>query len=1110
MATETDEATAPLRSSGRVRKRPETLYDAPRGSSSKRKRNDEDAPDYRESDESDDDLEESYADPRPQKKYDLAVRPPSQKKSRTNGTTTLPIRNATKRRANKTLNGIDANAAGGLFAEIFAENKDVQGVVSQWLQRFAQHEASALSEVVNFVLRAAGCTKSVGNHEIEDPDAVTGSIVDLQDEFQASNPTDYPLMASRGRTAITIKQGVASFIDTLIKSIAANSMLYEQVVLMENVHVWFSTMSNAANRPFRHTSAVVSLLCTTALCEVAKELENDAARLQRQADTERKKKNKARVAEIEKRVEEAVERFDFVKQMIEEWYDTVFVHRFKDVDAAIRRECAASLGDWMALLPSVYLDGQHLRYLGWSLTDAHHTVRLEAVRQLVRFYKSDTVGSLKTFAERFRSRLVEMATSDSETTVRIASIELLDHLRDTGLLEPDDIDAVGRLIFERDDKVRKSSARFLASGINELYDMKIDALGGLEALEELPTPEDYSTPRLEWLKLKCLAETLEAYESEDLPQNIERTRSDGELILNVTKVESRFSLAAIDLRGNIEEMHDWHVLVGYLLHEAPKKTKRKTNDLAGRVERECALSNKEELILLYVLLISARYHFFTLAETLTASKSKKVVGEAQDDLEEAARFLLTSLPKLLERYGDSAESAGIILRLQQNLDLRAIQDLGLDIASYDTLLEQTKRQFLSHTAGETLDLAAQAILRARSYSELEDIATEKLTDLWEAVVLDFVQSVDLTTIGQRSATSPEDLRTLSDNLSRMLRLTSISDPTAALDDKAPLAKARNKGSHSALIDCLLSITERAQHVSRDANVNKLEDEVAQGAAAITLWYFRWHFISIQQRVSAPNGVDVPMEELEPLAERWDWFTNTLSAALQQRKPKEEICTVYAGFLVELHTSAATLGAVERDPNVNDDYTVLVMDLHDDMKKAIMRAFSGAEAVYATLAKKSLEVRVKDEQLDDFDEDPESDDEDDEESQPQTNRDAKTTAIALAENRLCRLAGTIVTAVLGGVMDKQSTRRRFEVNKQKLGPNFKEVCKFFDLDSKNQKLKPKVHKPAPAKATKAQGRGRKNNAIDADTEEEDEIEDDDNHEALRQRGLLEADDDDMAE
>jgi cohesin complex subunit SA-1/2 len=54
-----------------------------------------------------------------------------------------------------------------------------------WLAAFNEHESGALTDLVNFVLRSAGCDLEVSIEDIEDPDNCAGRLSDLQDEFQA-------------------------------------------------------------------------------------------------------------------------------------------------------------------------------------------------------------------------------------------------------------------------------------------------------------------------------------------------------------------------------------------------------------------------------------------------------------------------------------------------------------------------------------------------------------------------------------------------------------------------------------------------------------------------------------------------------------------------------------------------------------------------------------------------------------------------------------------------------------------------------------------------------------------------------------------------------------
>ncbi len=104
----------------------------------------------------------------------------------------------------------------------------------------------------------------------------------------------------------------------------------------------------------------------------------------------------------------------------------MFVHRFRDLDPNIRAECVRAIGLWLKKYPDYFLDAHYLRYVGWVLSDANNHVRLEAVKALSNVYdQSEYVPSLTHFTERFKSRLLEMATSDVELAIRVAVIHVL-------------------------------------------------------------------------------------------------------------------------------------------------------------------------------------------------------------------------------------------------------------------------------------------------------------------------------------------------------------------------------------------------------------------------------------------------------------------------------------------------------------------------------------------------------------------------------------------------------------------------------------------------------------------------------------------------------------
>lgn len=52
------------------------------------------------------------------------------------------------------------------------------------MARFNDHEARAVAEVVNLVLRAAGCDLRIDEDDIADPDNAPNRVAELQEEFQ--------------------------------------------------------------------------------------------------------------------------------------------------------------------------------------------------------------------------------------------------------------------------------------------------------------------------------------------------------------------------------------------------------------------------------------------------------------------------------------------------------------------------------------------------------------------------------------------------------------------------------------------------------------------------------------------------------------------------------------------------------------------------------------------------------------------------------------------------------------------------------------------------------------------------------------------------------------
>lgn len=918
--------------------------------------------------------------------------------------------------------------------------------------------------------------------------------------------TEYPLISkAKDGGGTSFKNALHGFFVALVDTLAQTGLLYESNELMENIQVWISTMSSASNRPFRHTSTVAALGVTTALARIASDIVDSTAKKIRQSESEAKKKrvNKARVSAVNNEVAESNQKLEIVDAAISDWFSTVYVHRYRDVDPRIRVECVEALAEWIMTHPDKFFDGSHLRYLGWVLSDTNAPTRVEVLKQLARLFSDkDKLAGLKTFTERFRPRIVEIATRDAEIHVRSTAVELLDILREAGFLEPDDIDSVGKLIFDADTRVRKAVVGFFAENVNAAYDLYIEEMGGQEILEEALPPSDddeYENPRLEWLKLKCLAEQLLAYDEDDtdLPSQIERIPPSGaELGLVAAGIESRFSLAAQSLYDAIPEMESWEVLAGYLLYDHSQTAQNGSgDDVEAMLRQNCRLEEKHETTLLDILNAVVKIRLQRLAETQRDKKKTKAQREAdKEEQAEMGKRLSVLIPQLLKKFGALPEAAALCLRLERELNLDIFQELRQN-AALTALLDDINKQFLTHHNERVLNEAIGSILHAQGNDELRDMIGVKIQALWE----DLINTFDALRRGRDFSTrgdlDPNILLGVSNVVLKMAQLAKASD-TAVLDHVAAPTKSKGKSKKGAAITTppitsLLQILERGVPTTDlDPNTDSAEDLLVRHTMALMLVYFMWKCRDCATHVE--DGTTIPEDDLTALCERRDACIATLMSIMESRNGADEVRVEAANLLLDVFNMFRSLKARKpktaktpkktqgcSQPELEDDWESLCREIDHPTAKILLQILTAAESNLAKRAHKRLEEPdVHDDPIDPDDEPEDSDDE----AEVEGDRQLRT---LLAEERLCMFGGRMVQAVQAGTLDydgEGTVRKRLERNKTKLTPTWKEVVNHLDVAKSLKKGGRRTAKPTkePARPGKS-----KEIVVEDDSDEEEE-------------------------
>lgn len=1134
------------RKSGRARQKPVTLYEASSvlqvgNGSAKRKRAEprsgvvenveEEEP------EGDESLEESESDPDEEelkerrKRAARSKKPPKKpaaKKPKTarNTTTNLAIRPAAngvkaapRPRKQQVRQSTVIDDGTGLYgmcgcgrfvyhiadlyiAEVFSQEDSMDDVAAGWITQYQTHQTGAMCDLINFILKCTGCSLQVDVHDIEDPDNVASKLTDLQEEYQAQRITDYPLI-SKAKTHGSFRPIVTSFFRSLIATAHASSLLYTDEALIENIEAWVTAMSSSGNRPFRHTATVIALSISTAVCGLVTEIIESIAKTMRQKDGENKKKtvNKGRVASLQATLNENEKKQRFAEGILRDLFDAVFVHRYRDVDPKIRVDCVTALGTWITTLPDIFFEGQYLRYLGWVLSDTSAPTRAEVIKQLSKLFKhKDNVGRLRAFTERFRPRIVEMAARDAEPSIRASSVELLDLIREAGLLEPDDIDTIGRLIFDTEPRVRKAVAGFFAENINDHFESTIEELGGEEGIDEVlgeEDDEDFDTPRKSWLKLKCLAEVLQSCDSgdEENPSPIEPGAPGANDSLAAIGVESRSSLAAQAICNGLPEVKEWEILAGYLLydHSSTGQTQA-SDDVRHSFMLRSQPSEKEEFLLLEVLNAAVKQRLNDAVEHEADKKGKKSKArkdESREVQENTAVHLVQVIPRLLKKFGANSATASAVLRLEHVLNLEIFQELRQDSTTFSSLLEDINKQFLTHADQNVLAEASTALLHARGFEDLEEVTDGKVLELWE----DTINALRGLTTGKAVGGGSDNSTDLCNTIRRIANLASISDCVQIFDTQSRKTAKSAGNTPLALLINTISSTETGQDADEET------DETVINAMKAVLFYYMWTARSLQEAITASS----PVTNLPDYSS----FSDALVSVLAARSSRlDNVRLAAAGTILDLYTLFATFRHIHpSNPKSSDQDTeatikALVREIPPEAQTHITSTFTASEKAYAKKSKRSLDIDPDSDPLDpDLDSDPEDSDSDDDDSASSDQRAAqeKHHDSLLAEKRLCELGGKIVLATLGRVIDasgpqKGKLRERLVRNRGKLGGNYKEVVAFLDgpKAKRSHRGKAAVMKKAPVVGVE------KSKAVVVE-EEEDEDDEDEDGEAVEEGG-----------
>ncbi|KAI9039657.1 cohesin subunit IRR1 [Aspergillus affinis] len=1023
----------------------------------------------------------------------------------------------------------------GLFADVFGKGRNPDTTAADWLKSYQKDQVEATREIVIFIIRCTGFDCEVESEDITDLDHVPERVADLTTQYQHLGFTDYPLI-SKARTFRNFKTVLENFLNAFIQTLHHSSTMYKDPNLLDNIVVWLGPSSGSTCRPFRHTATFIVHQIMSSLCDVARELMTSISTSRKQLESEKRKKsvNKGRADAIQSAIQEGDKKLELVDEILQNGVNTFFVHRYRDIDPNIRSVCMSALGYWMRTYREYFFESQFLRYFGWILSDPVAHNRGVVVEELCSLYENkDNLAVLRTFSNRFVLRVVEITTHDTDLEVRASAIVLADLIRDVGLLKPEDIDTVGRLIFDSEPKVRKSAGRFFAANVEESFDSTVEEVG--DEVNEMfgdEDEDDFESPKRSWIKYKCLTDMLQAYDEQENELHPDRPVTASRDALSGTSVDSRFVLATEAIYSRFPELSQWQSLAGYLLYDHSQiEDEPSEDDTAAVVKKLYKMEEGQEVILLEMLCCAVKLRVLEVAKSDIDKRGRKVkalTDKIPELQEEIAHSLAQIIPQLLNKFGSVPEAASAVLRLEHLVDLDKIQDMQKDATAYTTLLNDINKQFLTHSDQDVLAEASVAFLHAKSSDDMREALENKIQELWDDIVETLNTLSQKTEAVEGSSIPYATLNELTNTVSRISNLASITDCTHVLEASPSRSKGKDKGRSEVPFNTLLHLAERGlREDENDEDQASAESELVISSIRTLLFYFMWKVQSLRASLSAGKAV-FSTAYFEALVKSRETFVSTLVAIMQQRSDLDDVRFAAITTLLDLQTLFGTLRHAGQNASNDEDVILqtqsLVHEIDSNTQALISKIHATAERKYAKLRKSVLKHADAEEPESDSDvERPPSDDEDEIDSDDEAAANDALRSSVIAEQRLCELTGKLVLAIVGRIIDASgdqqgNVKKALLRRRTNLGPNYRAVVSFLmepkSRGSRSASSKPKPSAPKNAPKPQAASNKRANNhksteRIDEEDEENEEerehspIEDDDD-EDLRARGLVEDD------
>lgn len=352
------------------------------------------------------------------------------------------------------------------YTQLASPDVDIGDLALSWLASFEEDSKTAMTDLLNLVLRSAGSLYLFTRKDMGDLDHSTDAIDKLVGLFSNQGKHKYPF-----KLIPLFRNNVVEFFNQIIINSHENGMLYQYnedsemaddqdqqesdkySLVMESIIVWISGLNSCTVRPLRYISTVILLKILSRLSVIINSVIDILEKSQKQL-SKIKKTQKIRAKSITQAIETSQRQKDSISLYLKDIVSACLIHRYRDIDETIRQECIKLLGECMLDYPEFFLQPVYLRYFGWLLADPSSNVKAELTRMLLKIYKKFSQGNLaisngvSQFTQRYTLQIIKMSLLEEDPTVRIHAISICSELLKIGYLnEQDNLKIVSNLFY---------------------------------------------------------------------------------------------------------------------------------------------------------------------------------------------------------------------------------------------------------------------------------------------------------------------------------------------------------------------------------------------------------------------------------------------------------------------------------------------------------------------------------------------------------------------------------------------------------------------------------------------------------------------------------------